>query len=69
MEDTNIMEFEGFYIYEQVKYQRGNVALYQLQIAQGNDADLIQFAQQTLPKILDHQQLILKLADKHQVSI
>ena len=69
LEDTNIIEFAGIYIYEQVKYQQGNVALYQLQIAQGSDADLIQFAKQTLPKILDHQQLILKLADKYQVSI
>ncbi len=53
--------FDAAYITGQVNYQKGNVALYQYEIAHGGDPDLKAFAQETLPKIQDHLQRALKL--------
>jgi putative membrane protein len=53
--------FDADYLAGQVNYQKGNAALYQYEIANGSDADLKIFAQQTLPKILDHLDRALKL--------
>ena len=53
--------FDADYVRGQVNYQKGNVALYQYELANGVDPDLKAFAQQTLPKIQDHLQRALKL--------
>jgi putative membrane protein len=54
--------FDRDYVNGQVEYQKGNAALFQQEIQNGNDADLKQFARQTLPKIEDHLQRALRLA-------
>jgi hypothetical protein len=54
--------FDRDYVNGQVEYQRGNAALFRQEIENGSDPDLKQFAIQTLPKIEDHLQRILKLA-------
>lgn len=51
------------YVNGQVEYQRGNLALFQGEIQNGTDLDLKEFARQTLPKIQDHLQRALKLAE------
>jgi putative membrane protein len=51
------------YVNGQVEYQRGNSALFQDEIQNGTDLDLKEFARQTLPKIQDHLQRALKLAE------
>src|SRR6202142_1618559 len=53
--------FDADYIRGQVNYQRGNTALYEYEIANGTDPDLKNFAEQTLPKILDHLARALRL--------
>jgi putative membrane protein len=50
------------YVNGQVEYQKGNAALFQQEIQNGADPDLKEFARQTLPKIEDHLQRVLKLA-------
>jgi putative membrane protein len=50
------------YIEGQVKYQKGNAALFRNEIENGNDPQLKQFARATLPKIEDHLNRALKLA-------
>ena len=55
-------EFDRDYVNGQVEYQKGNALLFQQGIQNGADPDLRQFARQTLPKIEDHLQRILKLA-------
>jgi putative membrane protein len=52
------------YVNGQVEYQRGNSALFQDEIQNGTDLDLKEFARQTLPKIQDHLQRALKLAER-----
>jgi putative membrane protein len=54
--------FDRAYVNGQVEYQKGNAALFQQEIENGNDPELKTFAQQTLPKIVDHLQRALKLA-------
>jgi putative membrane protein len=54
--------FDRNYVDGQVEYQKGNAALFQQEIQNGNDPDLRQFARETLPKIEDHLQRALKLA-------
>jgi putative membrane protein len=54
--------FDRDYVLGQVEYQRGNAALFQNEIRNGTDPDLKSFARQTLPKIEDHLQRALKLA-------
>src|SRR5271169_1679861 len=54
--------FDRDYVNGQVEYQKGNALLFQQEIQNGADPDLRQFARQTLPKIEDHLQRILKLA-------
>src|SRR4030081_1216459 len=54
--------FDRNYVNGQVEYQKGNAALFRQEIENGSDPDLKQFAIQTLPKIEDHLQRILKLA-------
>jgi putative membrane protein len=54
--------FDRAYVNGQVEYQKGNAALFQQEIENGNDPDLKKFAEQTLPKIVDHLQRALKLA-------
>ena len=54
--------FDRNYVNGQVEYQKGNAALFQQEIQDGNDPDLRQFARETLPKIEDHLQRALKLA-------
>jgi putative membrane protein len=49
------------YVRGQVDYQYANTALYKYEIANGTDPDLKAFAQQTLPKIEDHLERVLKL--------
>jgi putative membrane protein len=53
--------FDADYVTGQINYQKGNAALYQYEIANGGDPDLKAFAQQTLPKILDHLDRAVKL--------
>jgi putative membrane protein len=53
--------FDDDYVRGQVDYQTANAALYQYELANGSDADLTRFAQQTLPKIQDHLQKALEL--------
>lgn len=53
--------FDQDYVRGQVDYQKANVALYQYEIANGSDADLVTFARQTLPKIQDHLERALAL--------
>jgi putative membrane protein len=53
--------FDADYVTGQVNYQRANATLYQYEIANGGDPDLKTFAQQTLPKILDHLDRAVKL--------
>jgi putative membrane protein len=50
------------YVGGQVEYQKGNAALFKYEIENGTDPDLRAFAQHTLPKIEDHLQRALKLA-------
>ena len=54
--------FDRNYVNGQVEYQKGNAALFQQEIQNGDDPDLRQFARETLPKIEDHLQRALKLA-------
>jgi putative membrane protein len=54
--------FDRNYVNGQVEYQKGNAALFQQEIQNGADPDLKEFARQTLPKIEDHLQRVLKLA-------
>jgi putative membrane protein len=54
--------FDRAYVNGQVEYQKGNAALFEQEIENGNDPDLKKFAEQTLPKIIDHLQRALKLA-------
>src|ERR1700754_4907766 len=54
--------FDRNYMNGQVEYQKGNAALFEQEIQNGNDPDLRQFARETLPKIEDHLQRALKLA-------
>jgi putative membrane protein len=53
--------FDADYVGGQVNYQKANAALYQYEIANATNPDLKAFAQQTLPKILDHLARALKL--------
>jgi putative membrane protein len=55
--------FDRDYAVSQVDYQKGNTALFQNEIQNGTDPDLKKFARQTLPKIENHLQLALKLAE------
>jgi putative membrane protein len=55
--------FDRDYVVGQVEYQKGNTALFQNEIQNGTDLDLKAFARQTLPKIEDHLQRALKLAE------
>jgi putative membrane protein len=52
------------YVNGQVEYQRGNSALFQDEIQNGTDLNLKEFARQTLPKIQDHLQRALKVAER-----
>jgi putative membrane protein len=54
--------FDRNYVNGQVEYQKGNAALFQQEIQNGNDPDLRQFARETLPKIENYLQRALKLA-------
>jgi putative membrane protein len=54
---------DGDYVNGQVKYQKGNAALFRREIQDAADpVDLKQFGRQTLPKIDDHLQRALKFA-------
>jgi putative membrane protein len=55
--------FDRDYVIGQVDYQKGNTALFQNEIQNGTDPDLKAFARQTLPKIENHLQRALKLAE------
>jgi putative membrane protein len=55
--------FDRDYVVSQVDYQKGNTALFQNEIQNGTDANLKAFARQTLPKIENHLQRALKLAE------
>jgi putative membrane protein len=46
--------FDRNYVNGQVEYQKGNAALFEQEIKNGNDPDLKEFARQTLPKFVDH---------------
>jgi putative membrane protein len=52
------------YVEGQVEYQKGNAALFKYESQNGTDPDLKVFAQHTLPKIEDHLQRALKLAQE-----
>ena len=60
--------FDRDYVDGQVNYQKGNAALFQDEIQNGNDADLKEFARQTLPKIEDHLALALRLPKGNSAS-
>jgi putative membrane protein len=51
-----------------VDYQKGNEALFRNEIESGSDPDLKDFARKTLPKIVDHLDRALKLAEEKAVS-
>ena len=55
--------FDRDYVVGQVDYQKGNTALFQNEIQNGTDPNLKAFARQTLPKIENHLQRALKLAE------
>jgi putative membrane protein len=55
--------FDRDYVNGQVEYQKGNTTLFQNEIQNGTDPDLKAFARQTLPKIEDHLERALKLAE------
>jgi putative membrane protein len=55
--------FDRDYVSGQVEYQKGNAALFRQEIENGSDPELKEFARQTLPKIEDHLQRVLMLAD------
>jgi putative membrane protein len=55
--------FDRDYVNGQVEYQKANAALFRQEIENGGDAELKQFASQTLPKIEDHLQRALRLAE------
>lgn len=55
--------FDRDYVAGQVEYQKANAALFREEIERGGDAELRQFAIQTLPKIEDHLQRARRLAD------
>lgn len=55
--------FDRDYVDGQVEYQKGNTTLFQNEIQNGTDPDLKAFARQTLPKIEDHLQRALQLAE------
>jgi putative membrane protein len=55
--------FDRDYVNGQVEYQKGNAALFRQEIENGSDQELKQFARQTLPKIEDHLQRALRLAE------
>jgi putative membrane protein len=54
--------FDRAYVNGQVEYQKGNAALFEQEIENGNDPDLKEFARKTLPKIVDHLERALRLA-------
>jgi putative membrane protein len=54
--------FDRNYVNGQVEYQKGNEALFEQEVQNGNDPELKEFARQTLPKIVDHLQRAEKLA-------
>jgi putative membrane protein len=54
--------FDRNYLNGQVEYQKGNAALFEQEIQNGNDPELKEFARQTLPKIVDHLERARKLA-------
>jgi putative membrane protein len=63
--------FDRDYVNGQVEYQKANAALFRQEIENGRDPELKQFARETLPKIEDHLQRVLKLSDSssaHNVS-
>jgi putative membrane protein len=60
--------FDRAYVNGQVEYQKGNAALFEQEIENGNDPDLKEFARRTLPKIVDHLQRALKLAGASEHS-
>jgi putative membrane protein len=60
--------FDRDYVQGQVDYQKGNAALFRYEIQNGTDPDLKEFAERTLPKIDDHLQWALKLANSDVVS-
>ena len=53
--------FDSDYMTGQVNYQNANAILYKYEIANGADADLKAFAEQTLSKIEDHLRRALNL--------
>ena len=55
--------FDRDYVDGQVEYQKGNTAFFQGEIENGTDPELKAFARQTLPKIQEHLQRALKLAE------
>jgi putative membrane protein len=55
--------FDRDYMNGQVEYQKANAALFRQEIEYGTDPNLKQFARQTLPKVEDHLQRAMKLAD------
>lgn len=61
LRDEEGRPFDHDYVRAQVDYQEANVALYQYEIANGSDADLVPFARQTLPKIQDHLERVLQI--------
>jgi putative membrane protein len=55
--------FDRDYVNGQVEYQKGNAALFRQEFENGSDPELKEFARQTLPKIEEHLQRALKLAE------
>jgi putative membrane protein len=62
LEADRRIAFDRDYVNGQVEYQKGNAALFEQEIQNGNDPDLKEFARQTLPKIVDHLHRAEKLA-------
>lgn len=64
LEAETAVALDRDYVEGQVEYQRGNAALFKYEIENGSDPDLRAFAEHTLPKIEDHLQRALKLAQE-----
>jgi putative membrane protein len=60
--------FDRDYVDGQVDYQKGNAALFQDEIKNGNDPELKEFARQTLPKIEDHLARAVRLAGQRSAQ-
>jgi putative membrane protein len=51
-------DFDSRYIAEEIRHHRETIALYRAQVSGGSDPDLRQFAQESLPKLEHHLEML-----------